>query len=176
MFYPLLCSRFLTIPLVTVTQTKKTRLVYTSPEFQQKLLTLQPSIAEADITLQSQEPVMLLPRHCAVPEMDYFIILHTHPPPGLCQKFLCENTNEVNLLFHCWLYPNVPCEPAVVCSQQLEMGIFQPRGVAPVHQDLQDAGIAFYHLQPRSVSPMLLLMLFNMYLILYCLLQDCLYT
>ena len=148
----------------------------TSPEFQQKLLTLQPSIAEADITLQSQEPVMLLPRHCAVPEMDYFIIIHTHPPPGLCQKFLCENTNEVNLLFHCWLYPNVPCEPAVVCSQQLEMGIFQPRGVAPVHQDLQDAGIAFYHLQPRSVSPMLLLMLFNMYLILYCLLQDCLYT
>ena len=71
MFYPLLCSRFLTIPLVTVTQTKKTRLVYTSPEFQQKLLTLQPSIAEADITLQSQEPVMLLPRHCAVPEMAY---------------------------------------------------------------------------------------------------------
>ena len=74
---------------------------------------------------------------------------HTHPPPGLCQKF--ENTNEVNLLFHCWLYPNVPCEPAVVCSQHLEMGIFQPRGVAPVHQDLQDAGIAFHHLQPRSV-------------------------
>lgn len=127
------------------------RTTCTSPQFQQKLLTLQPSVF---ITTQtdSREPLLMLAEDCPVPEMDYYVLVHTYPPPGLCQKFLCGNTDEVNLLYHCWLYPEVPCDPSIVCSEQLSMGVFQPRGVAPVHQDLSDSGVAFHHLQPRLVE------------------------
>jgi hypothetical protein len=122
----------------------------TSPEFQQRLSSH--SMATAlSLTPHTQDPILFLPRDGPVPEMDYYIILHTHPPPGLCQKFFCNNTNEVNLIYHCWLFPDVPFEPEIVCSEQLEMGVFQPRGVVPVHQDLKDAGVAFSQLQPRSV-------------------------
>lgn len=128
----------------------------TSPEFQQRLSALQPSSE----TMVTSETMVVSTASCAeepflmatsVPDMDYYIILHTRPPPGECQKFMCGNTDEVNLLYHCWLYPDVPCDPSIVCSEPLDMGVFQPRGVTPVHQDLQDAGVAFHHLQPRLV-------------------------
>jgi len=35
-------------------------------------------------------------------------------------------------------------------SDWLEMGVFQPLGVQPVHLDLQDAGVTFYFLDPRN--------------------------
>lgn len=120
----------------------------TSPQFQQRLSSPLSSSAIGDITV---DQVQLMSRDSTVPELDYYIVLHTHPPPGLCQKFLCNKTDEVNLIFHCWLYPDVPFEPEVVCTEQLEMGVFRPCGVAPVHQDLQDAGVAFHYLEPRTV-------------------------
>ena len=85
----------------------------------------------------------------SVPEMDLFIIVHTHPVPGICQKFLCNNTNEVNLMYHCWLFPDLPYDPRVTRSDWLQMGVFEPLGVQPAHLDLQDAGITFYFLDPR---------------------------
>ena len=91
----------------------------------------------------------------SVPEMDLFVIIHTHSPPGVCQKFLCNNTNEVNLMYHCWLFPDLPFDPKVTRNDWLEMGVFQPYGVQPVHLDLQDAGVAFYFLDPRY-CPLLL--------------------
>ena len=100
----------------------------------------------------------------SVPEMDLFVIIHTHSPPGVCQKFLCNNTNEVNLMYHCWLFPDLPFDPKVTRSAWLEMGVFQPYGVEPVHLDLQDAGVAFYFLDPRYCP--LLLPLFLSYIIL----------
>ena len=131
----------------------------TSPEFQQKISTNTATVSYEHI----RNPLLILAKDSPVPEMDYFIIVHTYPPPGLCQKFQCGNTDEVNLLYHCWLYPEVPCDPDLVCSQPLEMGVFQPRGVAPVHQDLDDAGVAFYYLHPRSVDNCWLkLMLFSL--------------
>ena len=100
----------------------------------------------------------------SVSEMDLFVIIHTHSPPGVCQKFLCNNTNEVNLMYHCWLFPDLPFDPKVTRSDWLEMGVFQPYGVQPVHLDLQDAGVAFYFLDPRYCP--LLLPLFLSYIIL----------
>ena len=126
----------------------------TSPEFQQRLSSHSmdgDSPTALSLTPHTHDPIFLLPRDTPVPEMDYYIILHTHPPPGLCQKFLCHNTNELNLIYHCWLFPDVPFKPEIVCSEQLEMGLFQPRGVVPIHLDLSDAGVAFNQLQPRSV-------------------------
>lgn len=134
----------------------------TSPEFQQKFSTM--GVATAS---PSRDPFLIIPKDSPVPDMDYYIIVHTRPPPGLCQKFLCGNTNEVNLLYHCWLYPDIPCDSTVVCSEHLSMGVFQPRGVTPVHQDLQDAGVAFCTLQPRSVSSWLYNILYKITLAVY---------
>lgn len=84
------------------------------------------------------------------PPMDYYIMVHSLPPSGVCQKFLCSNTNEVNLVYHCWLYQSLPLDPSLSVLDQVEMGVFQPSsGVLPVHQNLADAGVAFGHLEPR---------------------------
>lgn len=93
-----------------------------------------------------------LPHHHDEPlvqNLDYYIIIHSCPPSGECQKFLCQNTNEVNLIFHCWLYKHVPFHPTISVVEQLEMGIFEPEDVVPVHLDLVDAGIPFSYLEPR---------------------------
>ena len=86
-----------------------------------------------------------------VPNMDLFVIVHSRPSLSKCQKFLCSNTNEVNLMYHCWMYPNVPFDLGMSVSGKLEMGVFEPSFVEPVHLDLQDAGIAFYFLDERYI-------------------------
>ena len=95
--------------------------------------------------LTAQSPM----QDTAVPNMDLFVIIHSKPTPGECQKFLCNNTNEVNLMYHCWMYPDAPFDPSLSISEKLEMGIFEPSYVGPVHLDLLDAGIAFYFLEER---------------------------
>ena len=134
------------------------RVTCTSPQFQQRISAhFEKAEPMAAAVTLSEEPdhhsFFGMGRDTPVPDMDYFITLHTHPPPGLCQKFLCNNTDEVNLIYHCWLFPDVPFDPEVVCSEQLDMGVFHPEGVVPVHQDLRDAGVAFNQLQPRFFSP-----------------------
>ena len=86
-----------------------------------------------------------------IPEMDFFLIFHSRPTPGVCQKFMCNNMNEVNLLFHCWLFRGVPCDPSVSVSDQVEMGIFSPQNVRPVHLELVDGGIPFFYMDKRYV-------------------------
>ena len=88
-------------------------------------------------------------QNSVVSNMDLYVIIHSRPSLGRCQKFLCSNTNEVNLMFHCWMYPNVPFDPGMSLSEKLKMGVFEPSFVAPVHQELQDAGVAFYFLDER---------------------------
>jgi len=85
----------------------------------------------------------------SMPEIDFFFMVHTCPPPGLCQKFTCSNYNEINLLFHCWLFKDAPCDPSVTVSAQLEMGVFKPKNVKPVHLDLVDAGVPFNYMEER---------------------------
>lgn len=34
---------------------------------------------------------------------DIYILFHTQPERSPCQKFLCENTDEVNMMYHPWL-------------------------------------------------------------------------
>ena len=85
----------------------------------------------------------------SMPEVDFFFMVHTCPPPGLCQKFTCSNYNEINLLFHCWLFKDAPCDPSVTVSAKLEMGVFKPKNVKPVHLDLLDAGVPFNYMEER---------------------------
>ena len=85
----------------------------------------------------------------SVPDMDFYITIHTCPPRGVCQKFLCNNTDEVNLLYHCWLFGDIPCDPSVTVSDRVEMGIFDPCYVQPVHLELNDGGIPFHFTDQR---------------------------
>lgn len=104
------------------------------------------------LATQSSTQVNHTPRDVhnpVIPDMDLFVIVHSQPALGECQKFLCNNTNEVNLMYHCWMYPNVPFDPGMSITGKLKMGIFEPSLVEPVHLDLQDAGIAFYYLDER---------------------------
>ena len=87
----------------------------------------------------------------SVPDMDLLVIIHGTPTPKVCQKFLCESVNEVNLVYHCWLYRDSPFIPTMTLNGKLEMGVFCPNGVEPAHLDLQDAGVAFHMLEERWV-------------------------
>ena len=86
---------------------------------------------------------------CCLPGIDLFVIIHTYPPPSICQKFLCDKENEVNLMYHFWLFPCAPLDDSFVRQEVLEMGVFEPHGVAPVHQDLKDGGVAFHYVEGR---------------------------
>ena len=99
-----------------------------------------------------------------VPDMDYYIMVHPSPPPGLCQKFMCNNTNEVNILYHTWLFPDITFDPSISELQSVHMGLFDPVGVAPVHLDLKDSGISFYYLEERFVHYSVLNTLHSPYL------------
>lgn len=84
-----------------------------------------------------------------IPEMDFYVIFHSSPLPSVCQKFLCSNMNEINILFHCWLFRDVPCDPSISVSDQLQMGVFAPQMVQPVHLELVDGGVPFYYMEQR---------------------------
>ena len=105
---------------------------------------------DIQLTSNSQTEPTCFAKTCnVVPEMDCYVVIHTHPPPGLCQKFLCSNRDEINILYHCWLFPDIAFDHGITRSVMLDMGVFDPSGVKPVHQDLRDAGIPFYYLDQR---------------------------
>jgi hypothetical protein len=85
-------------------------------------------------------------------KIQFFVLGHIAPIPQECQKFMCSNWNEVNMVYHTWLYPTTSFTPEVTEIEQVEMGIFEARGIRPVHQDLKDAGISFDSLSLRTVS------------------------
>ncbi len=87
-----------------------------------------------------------------VDDLDYYIVIHSFPPTSQCQKFLCNNENEVNLMFHCWLFKDMPYDPTISATEQMDMGVFEPEGVSPIHLDLVDSGVSFYYMEPRSVN------------------------
>jgi hypothetical protein len=85
-------------------------------------------------------------------KMEFFVLGHTAPTPQECQKFMCSNWNEVNMVYHAWLFSTAPFTQDTTLSEQVEMGVFEARGIQPVHQDLKDAGISFETLSPRTVA------------------------
>ena len=99
-------------------------------------------------------PIPLHPESRDIPNVECYVVVHKCPVRSACQKFMCSNTNEINILYHMWLYRDVPVDPELSVTQQVDMGVFQPRNVAPVHLDLQDGGIPFHHLEPRCVHCM----------------------
>ena len=94
-----------------------------------------------------------VPNSDVILDIDLFITIHSHPPSSLCQKILCSNVDEVNLVYHCWLYKDSPFDPGVTLSSKLEMGVFDAHLVQPVHLELHDGGVPFSFLDERYVPP-----------------------
>ena len=108
-----------------------------------------PRLPSPQIDVHLGSSVRVMSTNDEVPTMDYFIVVHTRPTPGECQKFNCSNTNEVNVMYHCWLFSHAPYDHAHTVSGRVEVGLFEPSGVNPVHLDLHDSGIPFQYLEPR---------------------------
>lgn len=54
--------------------------------------------------------------------VDFYFIIHTQPVPSVCQKFLCDNIDEINLIFYYWLFQEASCDPEETLIDQLDMG------------------------------------------------------
>eukprot|EP01126_Amoeba_proteus_P015259 TRINITY_DN1684_c0_g1_i1.p1 TRINITY_DN1684_c0_g1~~TRINITY_DN1684_c0_g1_i1.p1 ORF type:complete len:123 (-),score=8.24 TRINITY_DN1684_c0_g1_i1:662-1030(-) len=39
---------------------------------------------------------------------EFYVMIHSTPILSQCQHFLCNNTNEVNMMYHSWAFPDVP--------------------------------------------------------------------
>ena len=86
------------------------------------------------------------------PKTEIYITFHPMPPRNPCQKFLCDNTDEMNLMYHCWFFPAAQQDSEDSITDELMMGVFEARGVQPVHQNLKDAGVTFGRLEKRYVT------------------------
>mmetsp|Transcript_18122 Transcript_18122/g.28373 ORF Transcript_18122/g.28373 Transcript_18122/m.28373 type:complete len:298 (-) Transcript_18122:667-1560(-) len=84
-----------------------------------------------------------------------FVVAHSLPTLGPCQHFICENEDEMNLMFHPWVYRGCVFNELFSDIQVVQMGVFGANGILPVHQDLKSfhaRGIPFDTLEEREVS------------------------
>jgi len=86
-----------------------------------------------------------------ISNIEMYISCCSRPIPSECQKFMCSNFNEVNMMYHAWTAPSIRFSKDLLVSEQVEMGLFNCDGIKPVHQNLKDAGISFGTISERSV-------------------------
>lgn len=94
----------------------------------------------------------LVSHHQGMTDASCYFLVHSRPIPSECQKFLCDNANEANVLFHPWVYRDSSIDFSFVNTQQVDCALFDTYGIVPVHQDLKDGGVSFGTLDARTVS------------------------
>ncbi|KAH3745125.1 Acyl-CoA synthetase family member 4 [Pelomyxa schiedti] len=97
-------------------------------------------IENVDMTLASSTPI--------------YAMVHRRPPIGPCQHFSCDSFNEINMMYHFWLYSDQKFENLEI-QEEVEMGIFCTQNVTPAHlphSDPKTAGIEFNAVSPRLVT------------------------
>jgi len=76
--------------------------------------------------------------------------------PQKCQHFLCDNSNEMNVMFHAWTFYDSKFTPDLNIQKTVGMCLFKPRNVYEVHQneisEIDSAGIPFGRLGSRLVA------------------------
>jgi hypothetical protein len=110
-------------------------------------------------TLQQQLPKNLyqllfdpedqLANQCGI---EFYVIIHSPPVTTECPKFFCKNTNEANIMYHMWTFPDAELNGDYVNSTMVSMGIFAPQGIKPIHLELSDGGISFEKIQDMNVT------------------------
>jgi len=67
--------------------------------------------------------------------IEFYIMIHPFIEPQPCQHFLCSNTHEINLIFHCWAFKGITFNLELDIQKSVEMGIFEANGVKETHQN-----------------------------------------
>jgi hypothetical protein len=56
---------------------------------------------------------------------EFYVLVHPKPILSPCQKFLCENIDEVNMMYHPWLFGSTPLTEDVSVRRNLKLCLFQ---------------------------------------------------
>lgn len=100
----------------------------------------------------SKELASTIHENAFIKSKSCYFVIHSKPTPSVCQKFLCDNVNEVNVMYHPWVFKDVTIDDMFCKVVNIECGIFDTFGVTPVHLNLLDGGIPFNEIGTRSVS------------------------
>eukprot|EP01102_Stenamoeba_stenopodia_P012189 TRINITY_DN3814_c0_g1_i1.p1 TRINITY_DN3814_c0_g1~~TRINITY_DN3814_c0_g1_i1.p1 ORF type:complete len:320 (+),score=55.70 TRINITY_DN3814_c0_g1_i1:99-1058(+) len=78
-----------------------------------------------------------------IPE-DFMIVVHAHPELSVCQHFLCDERDEINIMPHPWLFGTRNGFEFGTSDIQdvVFMGVYDPKGVREAHQTLGDEEIS----------------------------------
>ena len=101
---------------------------------------------ELDLLTKSIDPTL---------PTDFFLVIHPKPKPNICQHFQCENTNEISIMFHPWVFKSQELREDIEVSEVAQVGLFCPSdNLALVHQDIVEEtsrGMPFNQLESRTV-------------------------
>ena len=68
-------------------------------------------------------------------DCELYIVIFGRAEPRQCQHFLCEATDEINMMLHAWTFPRAMLAHDVELSTLVSMGVFGAVNVRPTHQD-----------------------------------------
>lgn len=100
---------------------------------------------------------LVFPAEVSAWPLHVYYVIHCAPVLQPCQKFLCDNMNEVNLMLHLWTNEGKLFDEELVANDSVPCGVWPVRdgkammGIQPIHQDLKDAGVRFGRFEERSV-------------------------
>lgn len=97
-------------------------------------------------------PQAVLDELSSIPETDIYLFVHPSAKRQPCQKFTCDKDDEANFMLHPWIFKDDEFNEELAKIESVRIGVFNSVGIAPVHQDLQDAGIPFNSLDERTVA------------------------
>jgi hypothetical protein len=83
-------------------------------------------------------------------------MVHGAVRQGPCQKILCSATNEVNIQYHCWVFPKHEiAQGKATSTNSPRVGLFDTHGIEPAHEDVKDPlcrGMPFGKLEARKIT------------------------
>jgi hypothetical protein len=82
-----------------------------------------------------------------------FVHVHGVAPRNPCQHFTCSNVDELSVVLHAFLFPEVGFGVARNFFKAPAVGLFEPVNVEEVHQNPKDvpgSGVRFGALEPRD--------------------------
>lgn len=85
-----------------------------------------------------------------VEETEFYFLCHSMPIPSECQKFMCQNMNEVNIIYHPWLFKKEDIDETYCQTRIFKAGVFNYYGIQPAHLDLMDGGMPFDDMDDRT--------------------------
>eukprot|EP01096_Ripella_sp_DP13-Kostka_P000258 TRINITY_DN10334_c0_g2_i1.p1 TRINITY_DN10334_c0_g2~~TRINITY_DN10334_c0_g2_i1.p1 ORF type:complete len:325 (+),score=114.66 TRINITY_DN10334_c0_g2_i1:25-999(+) len=89
---------------------------------------------------------------------DCFVMIHPRPIRSECQHLTCSETNEINLMFHTWVFQGMKLDSEETCNV-IHVGAFECEGIFPTHMEAQDE--AYRGTPIEETGPRLLILHFS---------------